>query len=215
MALTRVRYSHAATMATRMASCHASTRQRSALTPGAPGIPRRGRARSRRTRAGIPRSRDLDHVARARKLDVVDELDGSRPPRHHHHPVGQGDGLGEVVGHEDDGLMLGLPSPPSMVVEAPPPTHSTWSLTAFLRLLFSSTGRTSGAAQAAGDGTNILRGRSPSARRPRHRPECPGGDDAPWSGRSGRPRGKPVQGPCAQTILASAMVPSASSRYRW
>src|SRR5512132_590233 len=119
MALIPVRYSHAATTATRIATCQARIRQRSEVM----GLPRYAREasciRSARLRLRLakplpPRLRlhlagheflaegvpdltvlagvllglaDADHVAGARELDGVDQLDAPGPARHHHHPV--------------------------------------------------------------------------------------------------------------------------------
>src|SRR5450759_584783 len=45
---------------------------------------------------------DLLDLARARQVDGDDVPDGGRAGGHHDHPVSQADGLGEVVGDEDD-----------------------------------------------------------------------------------------------------------------
>src|ERR1700694_1294924 len=46
---------------------------------------------------------DFRHVARARQVDGVTPFDGAWPRGEDAHPVGQGDGLLEVVGDEDHG----------------------------------------------------------------------------------------------------------------
>ena len=43
------------------------------------------------------------HGARPRQVDLDDPRDPPRPRRHHHHPIGEGDGLGHAVGDEDHG----------------------------------------------------------------------------------------------------------------
>src|SRR5262245_23780524 len=128
MALMPVRYSHAATIATRIASCQASTRHRSdftrALAPlGTPSCIRSPRLRLRLANQLPPliprelltqlvpdlavlarvlvRLAQADHVARPRQLHVVHALDASRPAGHHHDAVRQRDGLGKIVGDED------------------------------------------------------------------------------------------------------------------
>src|ERR1700730_3091210 len=52
---------------------------------------------------------DFRHMARAWQIDGIDTLDGTRPCRDDAHPVCQGDGLLQVVGHEDDGGLVGGP----------------------------------------------------------------------------------------------------------
>ena len=46
---------------------------------------------------------DVDHIARARQIDVEHELHLSRPPGHHDDAVGERDRLVQIVGDEDDG----------------------------------------------------------------------------------------------------------------
>src|SRR5215471_14579925 len=63
---------------------------------------------------GLP---ECDDVAGARQLHVVNELDPSRPPRHDHDAVGEGDGLGEIVGDKDHGLASRAPEPQQLGVQ--------------------------------------------------------------------------------------------------
>ena len=57
----------------------------------------------------LPALAEADDVARARQLDLVDQLDPTRSPRHDHDAVGERDGLGEVVGDEDHRLLPRAP----------------------------------------------------------------------------------------------------------
>src|ERR1700681_1100398 len=53
--------------------------------------------------------------ARARQRDVQPVHDAAGPRRHHHHLVRQIDGLGQAMGHEDDGLAGRSPNPQQFV----------------------------------------------------------------------------------------------------
>ena len=61
---------------------------------------------------------DPDDVARARELDRVHVLDAAGPARQDDDAVGEGDGLGQVVGDEDDGLALPGPEGQELGLEA-------------------------------------------------------------------------------------------------
>src|SRR5262249_26244408 len=50
-------------------------------------------------------------VARARDVDLDDLADGRGPRRHHDDAIGELHGLLDVVGDEQDRLLLGLPDP--------------------------------------------------------------------------------------------------------
>src|SRR5947207_1124179 len=52
---------------------------------------------------------DFLHLAWAWQVNAIDALDGARPCGEHAHPVGQGDGLLQVVGDEDHGGREGGP----------------------------------------------------------------------------------------------------------
>ena len=66
----------------------------------------------------LVRLADPDDVARARELDLVHVLDAAGPPRQDDDAVGERDGLGEVVGHEDDGLPPAGPELQELGLEA-------------------------------------------------------------------------------------------------
>src|SRR5260221_5986589 len=66
---------------------------------------------------------DFRHFARTRQVDSIDALDGARPRREDAHPVGQGDGLLQVVGDEDDGGREGGPQIEQFVFHQGPRLH--------------------------------------------------------------------------------------------
>src|SRR3981081_4113217 len=70
------------------------------LVPDGLEVAREFEAFARLERTGPRRSE-------AREADAVLRLDAAGTPAHDHHAVGHADRLADIVGHEDDGLVLG------------------------------------------------------------------------------------------------------------